>query len=81
MAFGINYFPIKQVVVKAEYSHRFLKELYNDEPSLNIGVGYEGWFDLGHKKLAQQEHYDVEQLNERINELQQQIDELKKKTM
>ena len=81
MAFGINYFPIKQVVVKAEYSHRFLKEIYNDEPSLNFGVGYEGWFDLGHKKLAQQEQYDVEQLNERINELQQQIDELKKKTM
>ena len=44
MAFGINYHPVKQVVIKAEYSKRFLKELYNNEPSLNIGVAYEGWF-------------------------------------
>ena len=81
MAFGVNYYPIKQVVVKAEYSHRFLKKIYNDEPSLNLGVAYEGWFDLGHKKLAQQEQYDVQKLNERINQLQQQLDELKQKTM
>ena len=25
MAVGINYYPVKQIVVKAEYSHRFLK--------------------------------------------------------
>ena len=81
MAFGVNYYPIKQVVVKAEYSHRFLKKIYNDEPSLNLGVAYEGWCDLGHKKLAQQEQYDVQKLNERINQLQQQLDELKQKTM
>ena len=24
MAVGLNYHPVKQVVVKAEYSHRFL---------------------------------------------------------
>ena len=45
MAFGINYHPVKQVVVKAEYSKRFLKQLYNDEPSLNIGIAYEGFFN------------------------------------
>ena len=44
MAFGVNYHPVKQVVIKAEYSKRFLKALYNDEPSVNIGVAYEGWF-------------------------------------
>ena len=43
-AAGINYHPVKQIVVKAEYSRRLLKSLYNDEPSVNIGVAYEGFF-------------------------------------
>jgi len=44
MAVGLNYHPLKQVVVKAEYSKRFLKSQYNDEPAVNIGIAYEGWF-------------------------------------
>lgn len=44
IAVGINYYPVKQIVVKAEYSHRFLKSQYNNEPAINIGVAYEGWF-------------------------------------
>lgn len=44
MAVGINYYPVKQIVVKAEYSHRFLKSQYNNEPAINIGMAYEGWF-------------------------------------
>ena len=44
MAVGINFYPIKQIVVKAEYSHRFPKSQYNNEPAINIGVAYEGWF-------------------------------------
>lgn len=44
MAVGINYYPVKQVAIKAEYSHRFLKSQYNNEPAINIGVAYEGWF-------------------------------------
>lgn len=44
MAFGLNYMPMKQIVVKAEYSKRFLKSQYNNEPSVSIGVAYEGWF-------------------------------------
>lgn len=44
MAVGINYYPVKQIIVKAEYSHRFLKSQYNNEPAINIGVAYEGWF-------------------------------------
>jgi hypothetical protein len=30
--------------VKCEYGHRFFKKIYNNEPSLNIGVAYEGFF-------------------------------------
>ena len=44
MAVGVNYYPIPQIVVKAEYSNRFLKSIYNNEPTFNIGVAYEGFF-------------------------------------
>lgn len=44
MAFGVNYHPVKGIVVKADYSHRFLKEAYNNEPSVNVGIAYQGWF-------------------------------------
>lgn len=44
MAFGINYMPIKQIIVKAEYAKRYLPDGYNDEPSLNIGIMFVGWF-------------------------------------
>lgn len=44
VAFGINYYPIPQIVIKADYSQRFLKSPYNNEPSLNIGIAYEGFF-------------------------------------
>ena len=44
MAVGFNYHPIRQIVIKAEYSQRFLKSKYNNEPSVNIGVAYEGFF-------------------------------------
>ena len=44
MAVGVNYKPIRQIVIKGEYSRRFLKSLYNDEPSVNIGIAYEGFF-------------------------------------
>ena len=44
MAVGVNYYPLHSVVIKAEYSKRFLKSQFNNEPSLNIGVAYEGFF-------------------------------------
>ncbi len=44
MAVGINYYPIRQIVIKGEYSKRFLKNMYNNEPSVNIGIAYEGFF-------------------------------------
>ena len=79
MALGLNYYPIPQIVIKGEYSKRFLKDIYNNEPSLNIGVAFEGFFDLGHRQMARKEQADYDRLNERINELQQQLNELKKK--
>lgn len=43
-AFGVNYYPIPQIAVKAEYNLRDLQSPYNDEPALNIGIAYEGFF-------------------------------------
>ena len=44
MAVGVNYYPMRQIVMKAEFSKRFLKSVYNDEPALNFCVAYEGFF-------------------------------------
>lgn len=44
MSLGLNYYPIKQIVLKFDYSKRFLKNPYNDEPSINFGIAYEGMF-------------------------------------
>jgi len=44
MAFGLNWFPIPEIAVKCEYSHRFLKEGYYDEPSVSLGIAYMGFF-------------------------------------
>ena len=44
MAVGVNYYPVPQIAIKAEFSERFLKELYNNEPAINFGVAYEGFF-------------------------------------
>ena len=44
IAFGVNYYPIPQIAIKAEYSNRIFKDKYNNEPSLNIGIAYEGFF-------------------------------------
>ena len=44
IALGLNYYPVPQIAVKAEFSERFLKSQYNNEPSVNVGVAYEGFF-------------------------------------
>jgi len=46
ITFGLNYLPIPQVVVKAEYSKRLLKSQFNDEPSVSLGICYSGFFDF-----------------------------------
>ncbi len=44
IAAGINWFPIRQIVVKAEFSEVFLKKQFNNEPSISVAVAYAGWF-------------------------------------
>ena len=55
-AVGINYFPIRQIGVKAEFSYGILKQgtradgtrgkLYNDEPQFAVGIVYAGFYQL-----------------------------------
>ena len=55
-AFGINYFPIPQIGVKAEFSYGILKQgiradgtrgkIYNDEPQIALGIVYAGFYQL-----------------------------------
>lgn len=44
LTFGLNYMPIKEVTIKAEYSKRLLKSQFNDEPAISLGVCYNGNF-------------------------------------
>ena len=44
ITFGLNYYPIPQIAIKADYSLRKLQSPCNNEPSLNFGVAYEGFF-------------------------------------
>lgn len=41
---GVNWYPIRQIVVKGEYSYGKLRSGYNNEPSLSLGIAYTGWF-------------------------------------
>ena len=44
IATGLNYRPIKDIVLKGEYSIGLLDKAYNNEPSISIGVAYSGLF-------------------------------------
>jgi len=44
IAAGINYCPMKEIVIKGEYSIGLLKRAYNNEPSISLGVAYAGFF-------------------------------------
>jgi hypothetical protein len=41
---GLNYFPVREVVIKAEYSAGILKSQYNNENSISVGIAYAGFF-------------------------------------
>jgi hypothetical protein len=43
---GFNYKPMKEIVIKAEFSHRILKSQYNNENTLSVGVAYSGFFNM-----------------------------------
>ncbi len=44
MSVGLNYFPMKELVIKAEYAFRKLNAPYNNEPTISLAVGYSGLF-------------------------------------
>lgn len=44
IAAGVNYYPVKDIVLKGEYSIGLLKSQYNNEPSLSFGIAYAGFF-------------------------------------
>ncbi len=44
IAAGINYFPLKQIAVKAEYSIGLMRNGYNNEPAIALGIAYSGFF-------------------------------------
>lgn len=41
---GLNFLPIKEILIKAEYSQRLLQKGFPVEPSLAIGIAYAGLF-------------------------------------
>lgn len=43
---GLNYSPIKEIVIKAEASERILRPQFNNEPTLSIGIAYMGMYKL-----------------------------------
>ena len=49
---GVNYIPLKGLVIKAEYSFRKLKSPYNNEPTVSLGIGYSGLFNVGNDKMG-----------------------------
>ena len=77
LAFGVNYLPIKQVVVKAEWGKRFFESGYNNEPSLNLGVAFEGMFDINTKKKCRHDAGMNQEQMERINKLVKEVEMLK----
>ena len=46
MTFGFNYYPMKEIVIKGEWSKRMFKSQFNDEPTVSLGVCYYGMFHL-----------------------------------
>ena len=44
LAGGINWYPIKQIVIKGEYSIGLMRNPFNNEPSISVGITYAGFF-------------------------------------
>lgn len=44
IAAGLNYYPMKDIVIKGEYSIGLMKSNYNNEPSISLGIAYAGFF-------------------------------------
>ena len=46
VASGINYYPIQDIVIKADFHIGILDKKYNHEPAISLGVAYSGLFKL-----------------------------------
>lgn len=46
VAVGVNYYPLKDIALKAEYAYGILQSPYNPEPSFSIGITYSGLFSI-----------------------------------
>lgn len=44
IAAGLNYYPMKEIVIKGEYSIGLMRSFYKNEPSISLGVAYAGLF-------------------------------------
>ncbi len=44
IAAGVNYYPMKDIVIKGEYNIGILDSKYNNEPSISFGIAYAGLF-------------------------------------
>ncbi|MBQ9076595.1 MAG: hypothetical protein IJY31_01965 [Muribaculaceae bacterium] len=44
IAAGVNWYPMKDIVIKGEYSLGLIEKPYNNEPAVSIGVAYSGFF-------------------------------------
>ena len=45
VSFGLNYKPLRDIVIKAEYSHRILESQYNNEDTFSVSIAYAGFFN------------------------------------
>lgn len=43
---GINYKPMWDIVIKAEWSNRMFEGQFNNEPTLSFGIAYSGFFKM-----------------------------------
>lgn len=41
---GVNYMPMHDIVIKAEWSNRIFDKQFNNEPTVSLGVAYSGFF-------------------------------------
>lgn len=44
VAVGLNYYPLRDIVIKGEYAIGLLSGKFNNEPSVSIGIAYSGFF-------------------------------------
>lgn len=47
---GVNYHPMRDIVVKAEYGMGILSKQYNNEPYVSVGIAYAGLFNSYFKR-------------------------------